>query len=1050
MANTNALTITKKGFTYINEKLIGSRIFEESLITAVGSPVISKGVARDFSEEDYLTYAPLNFEEATKITISFKGQFFKADFEQCMWELESSEGTPLSLTYTNNEVRINLGLYPLLKVRKIPFEDDMDVEGTLILGDNTYDFTFRYGTKTTHKTGYIDEPIDYSTFIGLNVGSTSLNRQHFWYGFFDLTQFFIYRDDELIYTPSSGTFWTFSKILVSDGEFKLTDNSIPLVDHIFEFPVKTITTSGNTTLVTTEINENSNLNIRDIGLYIDTPSGQVLFGSIGELNIKKAKDVTYELIFTVNTTFNIVNAVGFPAENGIVVGDPEYVRLSDMKTIKEINLYVLTNLERIIRENAEYLGYNTPQNNYRLQQQLELDEGCYNTLDTFARLIKKFHEEYEEQLSPDVLIHGEPSVLSNGDISGFTNNNFVSKHTYFENTSYWNIDMSFSAGNTADGTIFALASNTSILPLKIYTVNNMFNLDIGRIDFLEIAEGNDTIIYYRDTSLDALYEDVSYFAWASNVSNLWSFHIPGLPVSNSAKLTCPLVNAVWEHEDLDVPDRWRITINAKTTSTSGTQYILKSPDNSNKSIELSIENKKAHLVLFDESTNDPFIELWTRFELELDKFYTFTIVNIDGTYSLRYEIVKENPDDYPYSETIIANSTQRISLDDNHELAFGSSLTGVIDFENTLISVADEDYAWKGAAEADVLYTTVNNPTTASPLYDSDFYELASTHIQTAHVGEKIVSLTNAFEVYPNTRWRIMVQYNSLSKHYTVSRVFQTGTIETIFDGTGLAGGDATNNMINLPKDTILGVTPVYNDGVISEGTNPFTGIVHAFDCSVTQGENTWTFSTEALVNNKKLLQDYRVADYERHRYSLCDLCDLSRKLKFLNNKFTGNKDLIDFDRGNLSLCVKVHLEDMEDKDILFKSDLFNNVYFSIKLINQNLTFILNAGSGDPIILEKYVVLDEYLSYTKEPILVTVTSERSGDGIHLIMYKNNEFLTEFVGDIQNPVDASEYVLSNYIESSENVKRRVSDIILVQGILTSEDLFYINNLYDTNY
>ena len=65
--------------------------------------------------------------------------------------------------------------------------------------------------------------------------------------------------------------------LVRDGKIPLTDSTTPAANHIYSFPVTEIKRSGNTILLTCEIDEDSYLVIREMGLYIQTASGKVLF-----------------------------------------------------------------------------------------------------------------------------------------------------------------------------------------------------------------------------------------------------------------------------------------------------------------------------------------------------------------------------------------------------------------------------------------------------------------------------------------------------------------------------------------------------------------------------------------------------------------------------------------------------------------------------------------------------------------------------------------------------------------------------------------------------
>ena len=79
MAGLDTLNITNTGLLNINKKVVNSRTFASNLITAVGSPVVIEGVASGFSTESYFVYSPLAFTNSEKISVNFKGIFFKKE-----------------------------------------------------------------------------------------------------------------------------------------------------------------------------------------------------------------------------------------------------------------------------------------------------------------------------------------------------------------------------------------------------------------------------------------------------------------------------------------------------------------------------------------------------------------------------------------------------------------------------------------------------------------------------------------------------------------------------------------------------------------------------------------------------------------------------------------------------------------------------------------------------------------------------------------------------------------------------------------------------------
>lgn len=83
------------------------------------------------------------------------------------------------------------------------------------------------------------------------------------------------------------------------------------------------------------------------------------------------------------------------------------------------------------------------------------------------------------------------------------------------------------------------------------------------------------------------------------------------------------------------------------------------------------------------------------------------------------------------------------------------------------------------------------------------------------------------------------------------------------------------------------------------------------------------------------------------------------------------------------------------------------------------------------------------------------------------MFKNNEPITEskYI-QLDGAIDPSMYILSNYIEDMPTYEtedeeghtiiktvepgRYVTDIVVIEGVVDKRSLFYINNLFDTNY
>ena len=499
MADLDTLNVTDSGLFNINKKIINSRTYASNLITVAGSPTILNGIASELSSESYLFYSPLNLEETSTLSVNFKGNFTESSSKQCLWELTDNSSSSLYLYIENNTISLMYNAEQIFSFKNLNFSDNEDLKTYLTLKTNSYTFTLNYGNKVLQKSGEFNFNIPLSTFTTINIGSSSANRNNFWEGSIDLKELSLYKNGEFVYSPSEGTSWNFSNILISDGTFPLTDSTQPAAKHIYSYPITEISRSNNTILLTCQIDESSYLTIKEIGLYINTPNGKVLFGSIGNLNINKSKDLSYNLVFTVNTSISVVNAIGFPAENGIIVKDPEFVEFKDYTTIEQVCTYVFTNLERIIRMNAgakgSYvntavinsqagIGYNRPQVIYRLQQEIEKQEDCFNSVDTFAKLVNRFQKIIEKQIDYDAFeIEGDLSVPTNGEVQGFTTTDYITKGTPFEDTKKWEINTSFTTDEeTTNGTILSLSNRSSYTPMEVSALDGNCYLHINRTE----------------------------------------------------------------------------------------------------------------------------------------------------------------------------------------------------------------------------------------------------------------------------------------------------------------------------------------------------------------------------------------------------------------------------------------------------------------------------------------------------------------------------------------------------------------------------------------
>ena len=133
MASLDTLNITDSGLININQKIVNNRTYASNLITAIGNPTVIDGVAIGFSSNNYFVYSPLNFKEANTLYASFKGRYISNSQKQCAFELKTTEGVPLTLTFENNRVYLTFGTSSVFTLKNLINIDDSEVSISLVL-----------------------------------------------------------------------------------------------------------------------------------------------------------------------------------------------------------------------------------------------------------------------------------------------------------------------------------------------------------------------------------------------------------------------------------------------------------------------------------------------------------------------------------------------------------------------------------------------------------------------------------------------------------------------------------------------------------------------------------------------------------------------------------------------------------------------------------------------------------------------------------------------------------------------------------------------------
>ena len=480
----NQVTITDRGLLNVNRKIIDERKFSQNLITTIGSPTIEGAIVSDFSATSYLQKSDLSFEEGI-LTIAFEGSYLSSlsGTTQAAWHL-SSVNSYIYLQFVHNKPQLILPYNLSIDFDYLEIEDEANVKVIVTIKPEEVEALINIGPDVFSEKVALPSPIDISMFKTLTIGNNPNTLSNFWVGSIDLKKFYISENYITKFTPTTGYSLNFTRIVISDGKFPLGDTPISSSRHSYIYDINEISGSANTLLLTSQLDENSQLIIREIGLYATEyvegeGTREFLFGYIKNLNIDKGAEVPYDLILTVDLTISVVNVVGFPDYNSFILEEITPALLKNFTTVRNANAYAIGNLERIIRNNSlkslkttlfnnsilaqcHSIGYNTPQVVYRAQKTIAEQEDCYSAVQTYSKLHKEFHYSSEFILNQDSAItYGDIDTPNNGIVTNFTNDNYLEVSNVIEGYKDWSMKVCLSLDNNSlDTRCFLSLGNT--------------------------------------------------------------------------------------------------------------------------------------------------------------------------------------------------------------------------------------------------------------------------------------------------------------------------------------------------------------------------------------------------------------------------------------------------------------------------------------------------------------------------------------------------------------------------------------------------------------
>lgn len=432
MATSNdQLTTISYGLTRIAEELIAEREFDSSKITLFGNPSVSTtGILSSLSETQGASYEGLSFTESDVVLVSIEGtigELSTSELSQCLWSFKSTNDSNLTVYLDENSMTVSFKNSSGTQ-RSILTKDDISVnvgdgiQVKLELSSSKAKLNCFVGGSLYTEEASLEEPV----MVGMNevlIGNDSTESDNYWRGSIQLARFTISKNGSLYYSPSDDVYFEFSKVLVGDGTYPLTDNSGQVNRRVYSFPVEEIARSGSNLLLKTTVDKSADLTIREVGLYIDVKGSPKLFSVIRDLNIRKDTDLGYELIFHLNIDLSIVNTNVVP---DVVFEDVHNVSKNDFLDVKTYTLGMISDMEVAVAKNATELGYNKAQVFYRYANELKINKECWLAAQEYQKLKWKIKEGTFEVFDPSsVEIHGNLEVDRRGAATNFSGDNYV-------------------------------------------------------------------------------------------------------------------------------------------------------------------------------------------------------------------------------------------------------------------------------------------------------------------------------------------------------------------------------------------------------------------------------------------------------------------------------------------------------------------------------------------------------------------------------------------------------------------------------------------------
>ena len=897
-------------------------------------------------------------------------------------------------------------------------------------------------------------------------------------------------------------YFEFPYLMIGDGTYPLVNNSSPILNHSYQFPIEEINRTNNNILLTATIDEEAYLTIKEIALYCTYGDGTThIFSKIEGLNVRKDRNLAYNLMIQVKLDINVVNTIAMPE---IVLNDVKYPKMSEFLTVKEVYAYTVENLERMIKTNALGIGtysdglmterkpvgvgYNLAQTYCMLQDKLNSWEDNFYATFNYTSIKNRYQEITHTDTYFDkgsLITFGGAAISEDGEgiISGSSsikvenealignsttyyvdaqNETFVSPNKDFYvdvivetmintqidrievgnfepiNFNRWDFTTSFTTGEsvTGEATVLNFQNFSQYQPLVLGTRAGKCFLELGGAVTVQAEIDGNSVLFNNGTS------DMSPFIeWVTKSPALTNLHV--IKVGNPT-VDGTIVSDFSASDYLSIPTflpddkNWEISLRITTGET-----LAGSIFNFGKSVGYGvncyIDNNKLKVDLsYDGNTVAE--TLTSTIDLEVSTLYNIKVIFDEENYNL---YINDS------LEATVASTTS-IWNEDTGVAYLGIGFDGSIDLASSYIEIEGER-TWTGSCTSRSVLTYDSVPAIGSKFYDIEKYEFSELTFAN-YFGTPILD-RDIFTVEPNTKYTVKCSYDGY--FYKVDCAICDGEFREVLLYEN-------NERINDIAKIVIGSQ--FNTE-LSSYLSPYSGVLNLRDLDINfyyyndfgfiKEQTHYKFIRTVTYTTGTTLKDYyHIPDYVYSYFKVNNLGtgNSNSVIEIYEGYMKGREDRIDlaFERG-FTLCVKAFLKDLSDKIILAKGDIATEDYYFI-LKEENEAVVFEYYLGDSVFtLKKEITREEISSFVNNPISLYITCDGSASPT-IKMYRNNDLIVSRQAPQQTSLNPTDYYLTNQMspEIDTDADRIAQEVLGFNGVLEESDLYYINNLLDTNF